>query len=266
MASTKFLLAQVANHLPILVLLLLSGLFWRRTVVGDDGASDAPIPRFSRRDLGFLLTFGLAPGLATAALPLLTSQGLRDMWGTPMWSLSGLLIVALLGQRVAQISLKRLAISATAVIAVMALGYGAEKTLPQGFGAKATRAGWPDQAIADALSAEWAARTDCPLTVIAGPGWLGPMVASQMPQRPSVLFDGNYDISPWLTPDRVARDGALVIWEAKKNGKPPKFASASPGFEMGGVLSFDWPHAPTAAPLKVGWGATPANCDAAPAD
>ena len=72
--------------------------------------------------------------------------------------------------------------------------------------------------------------------------------------RPSVWIDASYVKSPWVTPEAVARDGALVVWRVKNEPKPPPALAQLPGLKVLGVKSFAWPRTPQAQPLRIGFG------------
>jgi hypothetical protein len=38
-----------------------------------------------------------------------------------------------------------------------------------------------------------------------------------------VLIDGDYSKAPWVTPEDVARDGALIVWSGGEPGSLPAF-------------------------------------------
>ena len=87
-AAAKFVLAQLADHLPLLIVLGLCGVLkplrWA-------------VPQSVKPRFDLLLLFGLGPCLIAVIVAIIAGISLRDMWGAPMWSLSGIMVTVLLG-------------------------------------------------------------------------------------------------------------------------------------------------------------------------
>lgn len=73
-----FLLSQLATLLPALIVAAAIGLLRR-----------VKLPSLEDENFRFLVFLGLGPALITALLSLLSGFGIRDMWGAPMWNLTG---------------------------------------------------------------------------------------------------------------------------------------------------------------------------------
>ena len=86
-AAAKFVLAQLADHLPLMIVLGLCGVLkplrWA-------------VPQSVNHDL-ICCCFWLGPCLIAMVVTIIAGISLRDMWGAPMWSLSGIMVTVLLG-------------------------------------------------------------------------------------------------------------------------------------------------------------------------
>jgi 4-amino-4-deoxy-L-arabinose transferase-like glycosyltransferase len=251
LAPLRFLLSQFVDISPAILAAAIAGFLGRETFrqfVPDD-------------KLRFLATFTLGPAALTALLSLLTGLGLRDMWGAPMWNLTGLLIVYASRPSWSQTSMPRLvACIAVAFILLPAAYVLATATIPAMKG-KPSRTQWPDRAMATAFDDAYDRETRSPLRIVAADGWLGGLVAMRDRSRPSVFTDGNMQESPWITPARLAREGALVLWRGDRP-VPPRYLALS-GFKVMGSKAFAWPGNPKAGSLVIGWGVIPAQIDKA---
>lgn len=204
-AALEFLLTLALDHLPMLVLLLAAGLFGK-------AAENAP-PKPDQRAMMFLLMLGLGPPALMAAGALISGASLRASWGAPMLSLSGLIVVALLSSRFSMQRLRRLAIGAGMLIVLISGLYFAHMRYGSALRAEPLRGNWPQAEISAHVEGVWRAETNgAPLRIVAGDIWTAGLVNMDGPSPPSVLINGDFATSPWVTPDEVARDGALLVW------------------------------------------------------
>ncbi|HYD86145.1 MAG TPA: glycosyltransferase family 39 protein [Vitreimonas sp.] len=200
-----FLPIQLAHHIPMFVLMLCAGLFGKR-------AEDAPqVP--DKRALRYLLIMGLGPPVVLTLIGLVSVSGLRTAWGAPMFNLSGLLAAALLTQRIDARRARGTLIGALVVILFTSGLYFGHMRYGYQLTGKPLRGNWPQAEIDAAMQEQWRTATGgAPLRIVAGDIWSTGLVGLNERNPPSVLINADYEISPWLTPEDVARDGALVVW------------------------------------------------------
>ncbi|MGD9815942.1 MAG: glycosyltransferase family 39 protein [Hyphomonadaceae bacterium] len=214
-APVEFLLTLALDHLPMLVLLLCVGYFGKT-------AADAPA-RPDERVLRYLLLLGLGPAVLTALGAALGGAGLRSSWGAPMVALSGLLVVALLSSRFSAERLKRIMIGAGALIVLVSGLYFAHMRYGVALTGKPLRGNWPQAEISASLQETWAQATNnAPLRIVAGDIWTAGLIGLEDRDPPSVLINGDFATSPWITPNELSRDGALVVWSG---AQPPALAA-----------------------------------------
>jgi 4-amino-4-deoxy-L-arabinose transferase-like glycosyltransferase len=239
----KFIAAQAIDIAPAAIVAAFAGL----------RASPANL---SCRDenLRFLLWLTLGPLLLTFVISLVTGLGIRDMWGAPMWNLTGLVLVKAAEPRWPSVSPRRLKFCLAGLFAVGLTAYALANAVVPRLENRPSRTQWPDRKIAGTLSTIWRDQTHQPLKIIAGDGWLAGLVAMRANPRPSVWIDASFIKSPWITQQAVAREGALVVWRIRKVAMPAAALSQLPGLTMLGSKSFAWPGMPRAEPLRIGYG------------
>ena len=243
----NFVLAQLADQIVLILVAMITGFMGRQMLPKRTDFSD---PNFQ-----FLIALGLGPALLSVLLSMLTGLGLRAMWGAPMWNLTGLLIVFASRHRLERTSLRRLYVCTAVLFVLQPTAYAFETNIgPQLLG-QPCRTLWPDRAMAVFFDNEWNMRVHQPLGIVAGDGWLAGLVAMRSSPRASVFIDGNFDYSSWITPERISREGALVIWQIDKKhqGLPAELATL-PHLKTMGVHRFKWPRAQRMPDLEVGWG------------
>lgn len=246
LAPLHFLLTQLLDISPAILVAAIAGFIGReswKTILPPD------------RNLRFLLTFTFGPAVLTCALSLLTGMGLRDMWGAPMWDLFGLLLVYATRTRWSQVSWKRLSVCMGAAFVLLPAAYVLSTAIVPAMRGKPSRTQWPDTAMAHAFEDAFRQMTGHPLRIVAADGWLGGLIAARSASRPSVFTDGSLAEAPWITPERLAQQGALVLWQ--NAGPIPRSLRAIPGFEPRGTKQFAWPGSAWRKPLVIGWGIVP---------
>jgi 4-amino-4-deoxy-L-arabinose transferase-like glycosyltransferase len=247
-APCKFLLAQAVDIAPALIVAAIAGLL---PLKGKQVARS--------EQLRFLLWLTLTPPLLTSLISLITGLGARDMWGAPMWNLTGLIVVEAGRERREFAALPRLAYCLIAVFGIGLCGYLLTNVFVPQWKNRPSRIQWPAQGLAQSFTAAWESREHVPLQIVAADGWLAGLVAMDARPRPSVWIDASFVKSPWITPNRVARQGALVLWRVQKNDSPPVSLGRLPGLKVLGTKSFVWPSTPGAQPLRIGYGIIAVN-------
>jgi len=241
----RFLLAQITTLLPCFAIAAISG------VIGRDSWRN--LPARGDEDFRFLVLLGLGPAVLSALLCFAAGLGLRDMWGAPMWNLTGLLLVraSLPGRQ--QISLGRLSACCAVLFVVLPAAYEIASTYGPEWRGSRPRTEWPDRAMASGLSSAWEKATGQPLQIIAGDSWIAGLIAMRSTPRPSVFIDANYQYAPWISPEKLDRSGALVVWQVTKRARVPPANLMLPRIEMMGTMNFAWPYSNKIEPLQIGW-------------
>ncbi|MBA4503640.1 glycosyltransferase family 39 protein [Marinobacterium marinum] len=236
----KFLLVQLIDHLPLLLLLLIAG-FWRRSRWQTPAAGS-----------GFLFWIGLMPALLTALGAIVTGAGTRDMWGAPMWNLSGLVLASMIPVAVLTQYWRRLCLGFGIFLGVltvlMVLFVGFKDQIRD----KPSRTGWPDAALAQALQQQWQQYSACPLQLVAGNYWLAEMAAINLTPRASAIPDADLALAPWVDAERFQRQGGMLIWPAQDAYWQQMLPEAG-GWDAEGELVLPWPRLPEREPLSLRW-------------
>ena len=241
-----FLLAQLADHGVFLVMAAVAGLF------GFGAARRPPHEAAARR---FLLAMGLGPVLLVAASAALLDMGVKDMWGAPMFNLSGLLALALFPGRFGDRGLRRLIGCAVVLLVAVPAAYGAAVAFRGQLSDRPSRAVWPQDAIARGLLRAYESEVGRPPGVIAGPVWEAGLIALRAPGRPSILIDGEVGKSPWLAGRDPARRGVLAVWSTEAG--PPDGLKPLIATRPVGRRTFPWTRDGAARPIRLSYVVVP---------
>ena len=255
-----FMAAQLVAHIPLLLMLI----FNRRRLFSVYSY------RYNLPSGAALLWYlWAAPLLVMMVLSLGFGVGLRDMWGMPMWGLSGLLAASFIvpaTQAVATIKLRRALIVWLTLATVLTMVY-------VGFGDKIrhkpSRMQWPEQALAAQAQETWQTLSHCPLDSVSGDRWLGALVAMNS-GFPSQMISGPASHSPWMTSTRLQENGTLVMWQDDNEVELPllnELTVVAPSSVTTGLIRHQgqwrlaWRDGNAEKPLIVNWVAyTPTHC------
>jgi 4-amino-4-deoxy-L-arabinose transferase-like glycosyltransferase len=184
-------------------LLLGSVLLVRQRRRQDPGkaALPAPVDAGHAVDRGnFLFAFGLLPLATIAVLGVVPGGKLHMNWGSAFMTLTCAWLMHLTGWQRWQRVRRREALAGFALVQAVLIGV-LWNTSPVGFassGMRKTR-NFASQDVADRIAPEARRLIAGPIQVIAGPPFLAGVLALRMAERPLVLIDGRYDLSPWIT-------------------------------------------------------------------
>ena len=198
-----FLITQWADHLPMLVPLLLALLPWRR--ITNRQSAEPSVIRF-------LAIATLAPVMLTVIIAIIAGIGLKDMWGAPMFTTSGLLAVAVLRERLTDTAARRMLCGCFALLIVLPIAYAAQVPVARALDRKPPRNGWPMAEITARLTEVWRNETRAPLEIVGGNIWLAGLVSAGSVDRPSVRFENEAAYSPWISADDLETYGLLLLW------------------------------------------------------
>ena len=242
----SFLLTQAADHGVFLSMALAAGLF---------GKGAARLPTGEARARRFLALMGLLPALLAALMAAATGMGLKDMWGMPMFNLSGLLLLALLPGRFDARRLARIAAMAAVLVALVPAAYAASVLLRAERSDKPSRVVWPQDEIASRLLRAYDVETGAMPRIVAGPVWEAGLVALTAPGAPSVSIDADERKSPWVTGRDIEEQGVLAVWRTG-SGPPPALAALVAGRPQHRE-TFRWSSSATARPIRITWTVVP---------
>ena len=211
-----FIGGSLANLLTTLVGLWIAGLL---NGSRDKGRSlDTTI---DPRAMQFLATLLFGPLLLTLVIAVATGSGLRSAWSNSMFNLAGLFAIGLLSQRFNEATLKRLGRLTAALLVLLPAGYAAIYSPVLHMPIKLARVQWPQAEIADRFQNIWSSVTGgLPLRIVTGRNWVASLVGLTTPGGPSILNGGRLDRSPWVSLERIEREGMLIVWDGDEEKLP----------------------------------------------
>jgi hypothetical protein len=168
--------------------------------------------------------------------------------------LTGLLAVTFLPGNLTAIPVRKLALLTCICTAGLALIHGGTMLRFPKNAENLKRSQWPQEEIAQRMRGFFMSETGRPLTIVAGPSdnWLAGLIAISKTDVLDVYTAADVSLSPWITPERLSKEGALVVWQHPECGVSDEVLPL-----MGGrtyqITKFARPGAGARAAIAIGY-------------
>lgn len=207
-----------------------------------------------RAFLRFAVFLTLMPMALAACLAVFHGTGAKLMWGGPMLNLVGLILVAAPASPITAQQIRRAALLTALVIIGTATAYALTHAYKPALGKKPSRLNWPQEAIALRMREIWTTQTGAPLRIVAGEpdNWVSGIVALTGKPTASVFTEGYPKFSPWITQQRLQREGALIVWDVRGDA-PSKRLWRLIGFRVQRFEEFAIPGSRPARSVTIGY-------------
>jgi 4-amino-4-deoxy-L-arabinose transferase-like glycosyltransferase len=249
-----FLGAQIGDHAGLFIVLLVGfGLSEIKSLPATLKQSNtAPhVPAF------FLLWFAFLPLGVVLLASTLTGNEFEHMWGTPLFVLSGITATVFLKIPGTWTAPRRAMITALLIQALFLGITTGQALLEPLWKTKRTRLHYPGQAIAQTLSREWGAATGTSLAYVAGDMWSAANVTLHAPERPSMFYQHDLRLSPWINFEDVQKKGVLLVWRGNSDTPPDELARYYPNVHRDGSRAFQAYSYGTLPPIEFNWAIVP---------
>ncbi|ODN42662.1 glycosyltransferase family 39 protein [Piscirickettsia litoralis] len=167
-------------------------------------------------DQNFLWIVGFGPFVLTLLASIAFGWKLNTMWGTPIQSLWGLVVVAMIQPYLTCAKLERFLIAVAVVTLLIGLGY----TLSLTKRGSHSSANFPVREIAAKMTADWYQRYQTKLSYVAGPNKAVSYMARYSKDRPQALIGWDSTWSPWVNMKDFREKGAAFILMTKDSPDP----------------------------------------------
>lgn len=205
-----FVVSQLAAILPVILLAVpLTGWRWRK-------AAPPTTEKAFARD--FLLCFGLGPVLMVCLAGVVTGAQFRSMWGTAIWTFTGLALLASVQLRPSTIAMRRVATGGLSLGLLFVALLCVRNTVVPHFREKASRIHFPGAQLSDYARKLYLAEVGTEPVVAGGSRWEAANVACYGPQQLSVYINLEDEFSPWMNDDRFRQLGGLIVWNDAEQG------------------------------------------------
>ncbi len=146
---------------------------------------------------------------------------LRSMWGGPLFSFLGLLLLVWFQPREDRALIRGVLRTCLLIGLLMALGLAGRNCLGPALRDKPSRVHFPGEELSRQVCSCWDGRFETPLPVIGGPFHLAANIGIH-PDRPIPVY-GDMDpiVSPWMDDRQFRASGGIIVWDIDRHG--PEF-------------------------------------------
>jgi len=226
-----FLLSLFLSLFGLSILLAIAGLIGPRTRWALDAQAACRSPPVAARTKRYLILITAGPLALTMMGASLSGSSLKVAWSSSFFNYAGILAIALTSRHFSGEALRRIAACAGVLLTVVPLGYALVIVTCPLLSSAPLRVHWPQSEIAKRFVDIWVQETGQPLRIVTGNRWIAGLVGVTAANSPSILSGADLAASPWITPERVEREGMLVVWDARTREMPrlllPLIATAS---------------------------------------
>ena len=213
----NFLLAQIGNHVGIL-LVLAAGLGWKGLKNLRSDWHQFFLRAQPQKDR-FLLWFAFVPLSVVLLASAVTGNEFEHMWGTPMFVLSGIVVARFAALPELWPHPRRAFTAALAIQLIFLSVIFGQAVLEPYWKQKQTRIHYPARAVAEEMARIWSEDQNTPLAYVAGDMWSAANVTLHAPDRPSMFYLHSRTLSPWVDLKDVQEKGVMIVWRG--DGKRP---------------------------------------------
>jgi 4-amino-4-deoxy-L-arabinose transferase-like glycosyltransferase len=197
----------------------------------------------------FLWIVGAGPYLITVLLALFTGWQLQIMWGTPLLSCWGLLLVYHLKPIITRARFYRFLIVTLVIFTVFISSYTLVMLKPN----STSSGNFPAREFAQKITKIWHTHHSRPLPYVVGDRILTSDVARYSSDKPHAHLEWRASTNPWIDLEDLHKHGAIFI-QRTSDGKdfPAKAYEEFPGLRIEGVYEIPYVRrTPDATPLEV---------------
>ena len=202
----------------------------------------------------FVYGFAIAPPLVSSLLGTLGDPPAASAGAGTALLMVGLATIVLSGDVIALRQQRRLRRAWALAVALPALAVAFVATIVPWIGRVGPSAALPATAMARFFAESFERRTGHPLPAVAGDPDLAALVAMG-PSRPHLLLDASPERTPWMTKERFAETGGLLLWRATDTlgAPPPELARRFPDLVPEVPRAFEHFLNGRQAPPRIGW-------------
>ena len=166
----------------------------------------------------YLIVSVCGPVCIYLVLATLTGASIRSMWGGPLFSFLGLLLIVVFGARF-DASVCRTVLRNSLIAGIlMAVGLFVRNGFGPAIRGELSKVHFPGLQVSKEVNRRWNAAHTSPLPVAGGDMFVSACVGIYSDHAVDVFGDLNAEANPWVTDQRLSTEGGMLVWDIDELG------------------------------------------------
>lgn len=207
----------------------------------------------------YLMAMVLGPLALILFISLVTGIRMRSMWGSALWTFTGVALLSQFELREDWIVIRRTLSGCLTISIVMSIALAIRNVASPHFQLRGSRIHFPGRALANVVEQSWNQRGYGPLQTVGGTWWTAGNVGFYGRHRYSIYGSLSPRQSPWLANSDFQRTGGVIVWQIGKelDYDAQNLLRQFPDLEMCPPISIPWATSAKLEPLKFGMAIVP---------
>ena len=232
-SPVSFIMSQLFAVIPVAVLLwpLLSQARKSTSTENKTEVGDSPSTTFFREYL--MIAVG-GPVAIYLLLSIVTGATIRSMWGGPLFSFLGLLLIVFFKVEFDRAACRKVLRDSLIIGFMMALGLFVRNGFGPAVRGKLSRVHFPGKQVAQLIDQRWTEHYQQPLQIVGGQGFEAGCVGVYL-ENPIDVFAGlKPEENPWVSEERLREQGGMIVWNIDdlRSAKPDEWQERFPNAEL----------------------------------
>ena len=232
-SPVSFIGSQLAAVIPVVVLLTPLLLRARKlaTTQNKTETGDTPSAIFFQKYL--MIAVG-GPVAIYLLLAVGTGASIRSMWGGPLFSFLGLLLIVLCKVEYERAACRKVLRDSLMIGCLMALGLFIRNGFGPAVRGELSKVHFPGEQIAQMIDQRWSEHYSQPLQIVGGKMFVSGCVGVYSENSIDVFGDLVPEANPWVSDERLQKQGGMIVWDIDDPGRatPDQWQKRFPNAEL----------------------------------
>ena len=163
-----------------------------------------------------------------------TGASIRSMWGGPLFSFLGLLLIVLCKVEYERTACRKVLRDSLMIGCLMALGLFIRNGFGPAVRGELSKVHFPGEQIAQMIDQRWSEHYSQPLQIVGGQMFVSGCVGVYSENPIDVFGDLIPEANPWVSDERLQKQGGVIVWDIDDPGRatPDQWQKRFPNAEL----------------------------------
>ncbi len=228
-SPARFVLSQMGAWLPIVLLswpLIGKAIKAHRAKPVSSEQNTTNQAPFFRAYLSIVV---LGPILTYVGIALITGATIRSMWGGPLFSFVGVLLISMYchaqtnssSKTVERVEVQKTLRGCLVAATIMLFALTFRNAVMPSIRGDFSRVHFPGKVVSEEIQRRWAEHEEGPLSIVGGDMFVAGCSSIYSPQKIDVFAGMKPETSPWVSDELVKQRGAILVWNINDTAEAP---------------------------------------------